>query len=407
MSTVKKFRSGTDRVITPSESLDRCKPFLKLIGITRIANVTGLDRVGIPVVMVVRPNSRALTVSQGKGVDIEAATVSGIMESIESYHAERIHIPLRRSSFEDLHFSENTVNIDQLPLIKSSKFSINKRLLWVEAIDLINEENVWVPHELVHTDFTIPFTEDSGCFMLSTNGLASGNHFSEAVSHAICELVERDALAIWAHRDQSYRDSTLVDINSIDDPVCKDILEKFYDAELEVSIWDLTSDIELPCFNCIISEKTDGSKQRYTTSGMGCHPSRRIALFRALSEAAQSRLTCISGSRDDMDRELYRQLHGIKIKKELNKSRNKVSTLKKFKDSPNYESDNIDDDIIYELEALERSGLGQILVVNLTRLEFNIPVARVIIPGLEGLVNSPLYTAGERAIAVFEKNNEQ
>lgn len=407
MSTEKKFRSGTDRVITPSESLNRCKPFLKLFGITRIANVTGLDRVGIPVVMVVRPNSRSLTVSQGKGVDIEAATVSGIMESIEGYHAERIHIPLRRSSFEDLHFSENAVNIDQLPLIKSSKFSINKRLLWAQAIDLINEESVWVPHELVHTDFTIPFPEDSGCFMQSTNGLASGNHFSEAVSHAICELVERDAIAIWAHKGQDHQNSTLLDINSIDDPLCKDILKKFDIAEIEVSIWDSTSDIELPCYNCIISEKTDGSEKRYTTSGMGCHPSRRIALFRALSEAAQSRLTCISGSRDDLDREQYRQLHGIKIKKELNKSNKKVFTLKKFKDSPNYESDNIDDDIIYELEALERSGLSQILVVNLTRPEFNIPVARVIIPGLEGYINSPLYTAGDRAMAVFEKNNDQ
>lgn len=60
------------------------------MGITRVADVTGLDRIGIPVVMVCRPNARSLAVSQGKGIDIEAATVSGLMESVELYHAEHI-----------------------------------------------------------------------------------------------------------------------------------------------------------------------------------------------------------------------------------------------------------------------------------------------------------------------------
>ena len=54
-----------------------CGPCSPRMGITRIANVTGLDRIGIPVVMVVRPNARSVAVSQGKGLTLAAAKASG------------------------------------------------------------------------------------------------------------------------------------------------------------------------------------------------------------------------------------------------------------------------------------------------------------------------------------------
>ena len=75
------------------KTLERVTPYLPVMGITRIANVTGFDTIGIPVVMVTRPNSRSISVSQGKGFDVPSAKASGVMESIESYHAERIDLP--------------------------------------------------------------------------------------------------------------------------------------------------------------------------------------------------------------------------------------------------------------------------------------------------------------------------
>src|SRR3954463_14012388 len=90
----KVFRAGTHRVTSPDETLARVPPLLPEMGITRIANVTGLDRIGIPVVMVCRPNARTLSVSQGKGLTLAAAKVSGVMESIELHHSEYIQNPL-------------------------------------------------------------------------------------------------------------------------------------------------------------------------------------------------------------------------------------------------------------------------------------------------------------------------
>src|SRR5690349_5920121 len=93
------FRSRTPKLqfgrgVPPEETLERIRPLMPLAGITRVADVTWLDTIGIPVVMVVRPNARSLSVAQGKGLNIIAARVSGIMESLECFHAERVSGPV-------------------------------------------------------------------------------------------------------------------------------------------------------------------------------------------------------------------------------------------------------------------------------------------------------------------------
>jgi ribosomal protein S12 methylthiotransferase accessory factor YcaO len=46
------------------------------------------------VVLVVRPEGRALAQAQGKGLDRPAAEASGLMEAIEAWHAERPRLPV-------------------------------------------------------------------------------------------------------------------------------------------------------------------------------------------------------------------------------------------------------------------------------------------------------------------------
>jgi ribosomal protein S12 methylthiotransferase accessory factor len=98
----KRYRRGTDRIVPPEATLARVRPLLPVMGITRVANVTGLDRVGIPVVMVSRPKARSISVSHGKGLDISSAKASGEMEAIETYHAETITLPVKNESNGDL-----------------------------------------------------------------------------------------------------------------------------------------------------------------------------------------------------------------------------------------------------------------------------------------------------------------
>src|SRR5258708_9957373 len=112
----KSFRGETHRMTAPSETVAQMRKWMPFMGITRIANLTGLDRIGIPVVAVYRPNSRSISVSQGKGANLAAAQASGLMESIEAYHAENINLPLRLASYRDTSRLVPTTNPSRFPI---------------------------------------------------------------------------------------------------------------------------------------------------------------------------------------------------------------------------------------------------------------------------------------------------
>jgi YcaO-like protein with predicted kinase domain len=392
---LKVYGGGTDRVATPAETLARAEAVRRLVGITRVANVTGLDHIGIPVVTVCRPNSRSLAVFQGKGLTLEAAKASGIMEAIEAFHAERIEAPLLLSSYRDLHLRRPTVDVDRLPRLETSHFHQALEILWIEAIDLVTEEEVWVPHELVHLNYRLPLPTGSGAFYVSSNGLASGNHPLESISHGICELVERDALVLRGASSAQAKARTRLDLATVDDPESRRLLDQFDRAGVAVMVWDVTSDIALPTFLCTLLDREESLRFIPPLSASGCHPRRSVALTRALTEAAQVRLTLISGSRDDLSHRVYAEARARSAdrREELRSSTGSRS----FQSAPSFESNDLVADVEHELRCLARAGLEQVLVVDLAKPGIDLSVVRVLIPGLEGTADLAGYVPGERA----------
>lgn len=401
----KQYRLGTHRCVDPRETLERVQPHLSKMGITRIANVTGLDRIGIHVALSCRPNSRSLSVSQGKGATLDAAKASAVMESIELYHAERIRAPLRLSSYEELRETALVVDVATLPHAKNGLFHKHRRLLWIEGFDVLQKQQIWVPYEMVSTDFTLPFPEGYGCFPPNSNGLASGNNLLEAVSHGICEVIERDAITLWSLHAAPCRDKTELDLSTITDDLCCELLQSMAAAGITARVWDITSDVGLPSFRCVIDEsKQDALHFGYSGRGFGCHPSRAIALSRALTEAAQARLTYIAGSRDDVPRSGYdRMRRPIAPAPAVNE----VSGLKRsYSAVPNFDCETVADDIQRELHSLRSREISQVIVIDLTCEDFQIPVAKVIIPALEGVIFEDDYAPGQRAKQVMEASTQ-
>jgi ribosomal protein S12 methylthiotransferase accessory factor len=397
----KAFRRGTHRAVAPSETVARVRPFLAAMGITRVANVTGLDHVGIPVVMVCRPNSRSLAVSQGKGLDLAAAEASGLMESIELHHAERIPLHRKLGSYADLRASHRLLDVDQLPRVATSRFHPTLPLLWVEGYDLLQHEPVWLPYEAVHVDFTLPRAPGSGCFPVSSNGLASGNHRLEAISHATCEVVERDATALWRLRKPAARQAGQLDLATVDDPACRQVLARYEQAGIGVAVWDVTSDVALPAFRCVIWEdQADTLHSQRVHEGYGCHPARQVALLRALTEAAQVRLTMIAGSRDDLSREQYERHTADETWSRFRARSRLDGAPRDFHDVPTFDGDTFEADVAWELQCLRAAGIERVVAVDLTRPEFGLPVVRVVVPGLEGPYHLPGYLYGARAGAL-------
>ena len=402
--TPKERCDGTHRLVSPEETFARLRPLLSALGITRVANVTGLDRIGIPVVMVTRPNSRSLSVSQGKGQNLASARVSGVMESVEMFHAERIALPLRFATLQELVFTLPLLDVSGLARFSVSTFHANLRLLWIEGRDLLaNGSSVWLPYEVVHTDYTLPLPAGSGSFFMSSSGLASGNHPLEAISHALCELIERDAVTLWHHRPEAARQATRIDLASVDDPGCRALLEKYERAGVDVAVWDTTSDVGLPTFFCTIVDREDSGWLAPPASGSGCHPTRAVALSRALTEAAQSRLTVIAGSRDDVRPEAYEP---ATIREAVRLTRLQLrheGPLRRFGEVPSHEAATFDEDVTWTLERLRACGLRQVALVDLTRPELGIPVVRAVIPGLESLHDAPGYSPGPRARRLLQE----
>jgi ribosomal protein S12 methylthiotransferase accessory factor len=271
---------------------------MPVMGITRLANLTGLDVLGIPVAAAVRPNSRSLAVHQGKGLTLAAAKISALMEAAEAHHAEFIDAPLRWGRRRDLPVP--TVDPARLPRMPGSGDPEEERCLWIEGRDLMTDAPCWVPHELVHADYTAPQPAGSGLFQATTNGLAAGASPEAAMAHGLCEAIERDAMALWYDAGAALGPAArVVDLASGPSGPLTDLVRRIEAAGASVAAWDVTSDIGLPAFACIIAAPDDDPLGVETELGAACHTDPATALLRALLEAAQTRITRISGARDD------------------------------------------------------------------------------------------------------------
>lgn len=363
------------------------------MGITRLGNITGLDHIGIPVAIAVRPNSRSVAVSQGKGLDLPQAMASALMEACEGFHAEEIG-PCRIAAYREFAARETVVDPETL-CPGTRPFDIAAAISWVEGYDLIRQERCWVPAEIVHTDYT---GEPDGYFLAGSNGLASGNHLVEAINAALYELVERDAVALWAAQPIRARAACRLDLASVHDADCRSLIAKYAAAGINVRVWHVTTDAGIAAFLCDIRDPAPGDPRRLRRHhGSGCHADRAIALSRALTEAAQTRLTYIAGIRDDLSPEEYEEPPEAEIGDALLDALAAEAAAIPFHDVPNFASDNLAADLHWALDRLRAIGVARAVAVDLTRPEFDIPVVRLVVPGLEGDPHHPDYRPGPRA----------
>ncbi|MCF2858198.1 YcaO-like family protein [Pseudoalteromonas sp. SMS1] len=394
----KHYFEGTHRVISPQQTLNRITPYFTAMGITRIANVTGLDNIGLPVATACRPNSKAVAVSQGKGTTLVAAKVSAAMEAIETYHAENIDLPLKLMSYNELKNSYPCVEQSSLPKLNVKPFCPKEKRLWIASHTFVQNDPLYVPYDLVHCDYTLPLPTGSGVFQMSTNGLASGNTLEEAQLHGLCEVIERDALCLWSLKSNTKYTHKRIDLETVQDDTVKALLAQLSRAGVLCGAWETTSDVGVPTFLATILDAEENPHRRlYSASGAGTHPNAIVALLRAITEAVQTRLTLISGSRDDINLSKY---ESKRQQESVNQLRNllleKPETQIAFQAIPSHSGETINDDLNYVLGCLAGVNIHP-TYVDLTKPAFNIPVVRVIAPNLEGIHDVPGYVFGSRA----------
>jgi len=369
--------SGTHRARTLPETLEIAQGIAKKIGITRIANITGLDSIGIPVVVAIRPNAKLLSVSQGKGMTLEHAKVSAIMESIESWYAENMLMPELKGSYQELSTSYSMIDPCHIAHSIFDADSLrNMRLHWCSGINLIDNQINYIPYEAISLDST-KLSEANLLFGASSNGLASGNTPEEAACHALCELIERDADFKFNYLSDQKQQERLVNLHSINSELIEILLKKIQKASIDVQIWDMTSEIHLPVFCCTLFDHEIGRKTQIF-SGQGCHFDKEVALCRAITEAVQVRLTFIAGSRDDVFASYY--------EKEIMTTQSMIHEGTRLYDEivqPDYSHD-FKKNIKMMVHQLQLLGFNKIILFNHTDPADLIAVVNMIIPGLYG-----------------------
>lgn len=295
---------GTIRTSEPRETLRRLMSAKGRYGITRIADVTGLDCIGLPVANCFRPLARHLTVSQGKGITAELARISALMESIEGYFLERPHKLECRGSFNEVARSARAVD----PVRAGYCGPLGNRIAdmpieWVEATELTGGHALLFPRAATFLDLTRQ-PQECDWFKVSSNGIAAGNSEAEATCHALLELLERHLISMWVDAPIAERTRCEVETLAVTDPVNRGLLDRYAKAGIKVRVWNISAGCAVAAYHCVIEDPA-ALHCHILYSGTGAHIVPRIALARALSEAAQARLTYITGSREDIESNHY------------------------------------------------------------------------------------------------------
>lgn len=400
---------GTVRADAVANSLARARAVMPALGITRLANVTGLDHVGVPTWMAVRPLALSLSVSQGKGLTDDLAKVSALMECIEIHHAEHFVPRGRVRSLRAAADDASHVHPLLLPIRPDVAIDEGTKAEWVAGRSLRGGSVRWVPRDCIEIDSS-PRRMRNRLFVGTSSGLASGNTHSEAMLHALCEVIERDQEAFWhARRELSLgaRPSRLR-LESVTDPSCRWLLDRCREAGLKVVAWHMTHEMPVPCFACVVFDRNARTFYPQRASGSGCHPYRRIALSRAISEALQSRLTFIAGGRDDAYWSLYQ--NRLRMDDESGRIWGLAEAAEParldFNDLPEAPPmTSIEALLDWILGALADAGFDDVIVVDLTRAQIGIPVVHVTVAGAEGPVTHAGYTPGPRMQALLAERS--
>ncbi|WP_158549193.1 YcaO-like family protein [Lysobacter silvisoli] len=390
LSLAKSFWDGTQRACDPQDTVRRLRALAPRIGLTRLANVTGLDVVGVPVWVAIRPNSRGLATSQGKGLTHAAAQASALMESVECWHAEHIERPVRVDSPWSFGRKAPIVQYQRLSHYEDSPPRADQPIAWVEGYDLLQDGPCWLPLESVSTNYVGSGQRGSATtFMQSSNGLAGGNEVLEAIVHALKELIERDAIHYAGEAMRSFDSARRVRIETIDDADCRAVIDKLDAAGVSVAAFDLTSDLGIPVYGCSIVDADDALRWRTLPhfNGYGCHLNPGIAMLRAVTEAVQSRLTYISGSRDDIAPGQYRSGGNPNALKSYREAWARSPASLDFRERRNLATSSFNGDIRYLLDTLRAAGIDNAVAVDLRKPEIGVSVVRMVVPGLAGALS--------------------
>jgi len=403
--------------------LERCAIF----GITRLADITGLDRLGIPCHAATIVNGSDIISSySGKGVTQAVSRISAMMEAIERNASAWDTIRVRFASTTQL-VSERTRHVppeDFTEQLASDYRGGESVISWVAAHDVTAGHEFLVPAELAFSGYPPSGYLQHRAFSTTTsNGLAAGFDLDQAVQHGIREVLERDIVSLCELRavcfDAGFLEAIArkfgVDVGSLGrsfqcrpgvgvriEPrtlphACRAIYDRFAAIGVRVAIRALPNDLGLPAFGACAAEQL--SQDNWLCgAGYGVHTDPGSALEGALVEIAQGRATSLQGARED-----YHAGHLKSRFASMPRSDwlfDDTGELASFEDVGRlFSNAGAEHCVANYCSAARAVGLDRVLSVTFTHLP--VPAVRILIPGVETTHPTQGYSRlGQRATSL-------
>ena len=275
-------------------------------GVTRLADVTGLDCLGVPVWQAVRPWSRALSVHQGKGPTAAIARRGAVMEAIESHHAEHWQpdpaAVIANRRWQDLeHGPSQPTPADFAASDRAPADTCD----WIAVEPLGGSTGFFVPVAAVGLDCTASMDHGIG---VDSNGLAAHFDVAAATLSALLECVERDAVAQWRRSSPAVRSTSALTPGTAC-PLVRDWAARCARRGIAVRLYGLDAAAPVAVAE-LHAPGADRAEHRHvwgSAAGLDWPSAVRAALL----EALQTRCSQIAGSRDTIPlRSARRADHG-------------------------------------------------------------------------------------------------
>jgi ribosomal protein S12 methylthiotransferase accessory factor len=214
------------------------------------------------------------------------------------------------------------------------------------------------------------------------------------------EVIERDSVTCWrllvaAGRGRYRRIGT----DTVTGDAPRELLDLFGAADVQALLFDCTTDTRVPTFMAYLVD----CRARHVglCRGYGAHLDPDVAISRALTEAAQSRVGLIAGARDDR---FASDLRHAQVADRASRVA-ALTGIDAVIDASSYRNDASADfasDTATLLGRLAAVGLDRVGVLDLSRHDFGVPVVRVHVPGLEGYLTAH-HRPGARARRFLEQ----
>jgi YcaO-like protein with predicted kinase domain len=372
--TRKELREATAQAVNAVSRADLLKEF----GISRVADLTGLDAVGLPVHTCVRALSEAVSIHAGKGLLPSYSRCGAIMEAIEFHAGEHPTGPFRVARAIDFP-EEDRLPVEDCFPTRSSILNEFTPIAWEEAINVQNGAPKLVPSDLLWLITRIK-GQALMYVQMGSNGLASGGSVEDAILSGLYECIERDAWTLNQFLLDSGMLSTRSPLTTMSDKI-ETCIRKIESANLRLHLFDITNDYKVPVFSAIILDLS--GRCAGTFGGYGCHLNAEIAAIRAITEAAQARCCYISGARDDLFRRQFLLMKRMNQEK-LHEIFQELPTGSLLSDYRNVSFPDVRSELRYLLKLIKGVGISEVFVKEMgSYVNGAVKVVRVFSPQCE------------------------